>query len=557
MELRGIDTDTDLYQANNKTITRNVGVKVFDGTEDWTYESQYSRFVFDMTDVVKQFGIRKTPGYSSHFPCISDGRTVGQVPMNSIYWAQSIFYIKTDIESDVEEWKAWLAEQYANGTPVTIYYPLATPTTEVKSLYNISETDVAILYKLETAKVPVADVQINGTTIVNNSVANIPLASNTVIGVVKTSSTYGTLSNLPSGYITTAKASDADIEAKTQNYKPIVPYNLDKAVMEGLGNNSLTWADAYKANARNTIGASAVSVSATGTATDEVSYITIDGVQKKLAGGSGGSYHPDLLTFIWSDHQVNDIQWLRADTFSWQSGTVYSAAYGHLEDDIDGKTLQSETVAGVTVQFYLADDGHKICPASEESNVASIYSATGVAWYYVLDTTNQRFKLPRTKYGFTGLRDTVGKYVPESLPNITGELSDQAIHGTSATGAFSAINTRARTNYDSSDHTSQASGADFDASRVSSAYQNGAPVQERATQMYLYFYVGQYTQSAIEQTAGLNAELFNGKADLNLTNAVSNASATAKETATSWGMPDYSSIVSITLPYTAPKTGIF
>lgn len=55
----------------------------------------------------------------------------------------------------------------------------------------------------------------------------------------------------------------------------------------------------------------------------------------------------------------------------------------------------TETIAGTTITFYLATDGHKICPASEESNVAAIYAATGVAWYYILDTANQRFKLPR------------------------------------------------------------------------------------------------------------------------------------------------------------------
>jgi hypothetical protein len=36
--------------------------------------------------------------------------------------------------------------------------------------------------------------------------------------------------------------------------------------------------------------------------------------------------------------------------------------------------------------------------------------------------------------------------------------------------------------------------------------------------MYLYFYVGDYSQSAIEQTAGLNSELFNNKVDLNASN---------------------------------------
>ena len=46
--------------------------------------------------------------------------------------------------------------------------------------------------------------------------------------------------------------------------------------------------------------------------------------------------------------------------------------------------------------------------------------------------------------------------------------------------------------------------------------------------MYLYFYVGQFTQTATEQTAGLNAELFNGKVDLNLNNIdnANNAAAT-------------------------------
>lgn len=40
--------------------------------------------------------------------------------------------------------------------------------------------------------------------------------------------------------------------------------------------------------------------------------------------------------------------------------------------------------------------------------------------------------------------------------------------------------------------------------------------------MYLYFYVGNYTQTAIKQTAGLNAEMFNDKADTDLANVTSN-----------------------------------
>lgn len=144
---------------------------------------------------------------------------------------------------------------------------------------------------------------------------------------------------------------------------------------------------------------------------------------------AGGRQCMPLLSFMWADHVLNDISWLRADTFSWQSGAVYQAAYQHLTADITGKTLQSETVAGTTIQFYLADDRHKICPASEESNVTAIYNATGVAWYYIIDTTNQRFKLPRTKFGFTGLRDTVGKYVAAGLPDHNHTVSIPSNYG--------------------------------------------------------------------------------------------------------------------------------
>ena len=227
-----------------------------------------------------------------------------------------------------------------------------------------------------------------------------------------------------------------------------------------------------------------------------------------------------LFQHQWFDYAVNDLSWLRADTFSWQDGTAYSNAYDHLVADIDGITANTETVGGYTVTFYRATDGHKIVLADQETTVSNIYTATGVAWYYVLDTDNTRFKLPRTKYGFDGLRGNVGDYISESLPNITGRTSG-IITCTGTGEANGALYDNDGVIYDvGSDGGSVWGGIRwyFDASRSSSTYQNGAPVQERGTQMYLYFYVGQYTQSAIEQTAGLNAELFNDKADIDASN---------------------------------------
>ena len=227
----------------------------------------------------------------------------------------------------------------------------------------------------------------------------------------------------------------------------------------------------------------------------------------------------NLLDYKWADHLLNDMSWLRADTFSWQSGDVYKAAYEHLYNDyievgISSDNLYRDRVDDIIVFYWLAKDGHKIAVAGQEAAVQAMYKKTGVAWYYILDTKNKQFKLPRTKFGFTGLRDEVGGYVPESLPNIRAESSGTGLFkggGGSFTGAFVMRDGPNEGIYGSGGGTYF--GVDFDASLSSPTYQDNAPVQERATQMYLYFYVGNFERDAVEQTAGLNAELFNQKMD--------------------------------------------
>lgn len=257
---------------------------------------------------------------------------------------------------------------------------------------------------------------------------------------------------------------------------------------------------------------------------------------------TSSSYHPDLFDTKWSDHIVNDIQWLRADTFSWQGGAVYEAAYQHLADDINGKTLQSETVDGTTIQFYLADDGHKICPASEESNVAAIYAATGVAWYYIIDTTNQRFKLPRRhsqqiirsvknvdgswyrlyadgwveQGGYVATSSDVQKTISllVQMDSVYYDVQIQREYASSP-GATNANLTAmcvwslTTTEFKCWDKYGTSIGIHWQVSGQSaidvSSFQD--------SKKHLYFYVGNFTQTAIENTAGLNAELFNGKLD--------------------------------------------
>ena len=184
-----------------------------------------------------------------------------------------------------------------------------------------------------------------------------------------------------------------------------------------------------------------------------------------------------------------------------------------MEDEYTNGTQGSETIGSYTIQFTTGASGVKIVTAANAGTVEDIFEESGVAWYYILDTANTRFKLPRTKYGFVGLRDTVGNYVPESLPNITGSIkpwADQGFGPGTMSGAFAEGSSLTGS---PSRSTSQAYIATFDASRSSSTYQNNAPVQQRATQMYLYFYVGNTVQSQTEIDVGEISEALNNKWD--------------------------------------------
>lgn len=78
------------------------------------------------------------------------------------------------------------------------------------------------------------DIQIDGTSIVSNGVANIPIASSSTIGAVKTSAAYGTTMIAADGIIKLEQASSTQIKEGTQGYKPIVPEKQHEAVFYGL-----------------------------------------------------------------------------------------------------------------------------------------------------------------------------------------------------------------------------------------------------------------------------------------------------------------------------------
>lgn len=245
---------------------------------------------------------------------------------------------------------------------------------------------------------------------------------------------------------------------------------------------------------------------------------------------------------------------------------------------LDGSYIKvGDTVTWVGTEklsYYEAVDGHRICPATEHSKLFNMYGLTGQAWYYLLDTENTRFKLPRTKYGFTGLRNKVGESVTAGLPNIAGTISgnpngDPNLEAFGETkkevvdinGAFDGIYTNEHAVPDATDMGVMLCGFSIDANRSSSVYGGSDTVQPPAIQMYLYFYVGEFSKTSIEQVAGIKSEIFNNKLDTDAENVTEDGLFVMS--GASFPATDTSKFINLTTnlnngaSYTAPSNGWF
>ncbi len=262
---------------------------------------------------------------------------------------------------------------------------------------------------------------------------------------------------------------------------------------------------------------------------------------------------PSLLQPFWSEYKLNRLDMLRADTFSWQNGVTYSQAYNLLVEEYNNSVSTEQSESGIT--FKVTPRGFRIADATQEQAILNLYNTTGVAGYFILDQANTRFKLPRMKY----LASVNSKQVPITAGTKMTSLGNPlqfGQEGGTSTGwynlVFKPVGTEVRA-------ASLLNGETVTAIAVGKtnlvADLSNAVNPQTLDNMYLYFYIGEYTQTAVEQTAGLNVELFNGKVDLNFNNI--NPSQTAKNTIVGWGMPDYSAGVDITsnTSYTCPSCG--
>lgn len=111
-------------------LTHKVGVKVLDGTEAWTLNGTM-RYVLTISDMATLPG--RMEGLCTHFGYAGSGANEGTYFLTS---SRRLFF-HTKFET-VDDLKAFLAAQYAAGTPVIVVYPLAEETTEHTTAQNLS-----------------------------------------------------------------------------------------------------------------------------------------------------------------------------------------------------------------------------------------------------------------------------------------------------------------------------------------------------------------------------------------------------------------------------------
>lgn len=114
-------------------VKRKVGIKVFDGTE--SFSKSGALYIHSAADKATT----KSPVLCSHFSYFS-GSTSGAADGDLITHTNTNLYFKNGTTATLEAWRAFLAAQYAAGTPVIVIYPLAEETEETVTPQPLNTT---------------------------------------------------------------------------------------------------------------------------------------------------------------------------------------------------------------------------------------------------------------------------------------------------------------------------------------------------------------------------------------------------------------------------------
>lgn len=139
----------DEQEILSGAVTRNVGVKVLDGTEDWTQGAASPTFkaslpVMDSEpkDLQDMLCSHFKPVKTNVTSAVNDNQCAMFTPGGAAKYNKLVIG-KYDMPN-LTAWKQWLADQYAAGTPVIVIYPLNASTTETVSPQKLFKNPVTV-----------------------------------------------------------------------------------------------------------------------------------------------------------------------------------------------------------------------------------------------------------------------------------------------------------------------------------------------------------------------------------------------------------------------------
>lgn len=281
----------------------------------------------------------------------------------------------------------------------------------------------------------------------------------------------------------------------------------------------------------------------------------------ELGGGSGYQ----LFDIVWKDHILNYDETLglvQAGSYMYKeaiAGTRYGypETYQKLIDEYTDVNNTTDTVDGVTVTINA--NGHKFYDIADKATFDNMFAITGEAYYYGIDTTNERVFMPRLTRTKAGTTSDVGKYNPAGLPNVYAEINPRTVNTGSSPGTIGDASGMASLTVrgGDTDIATMTFGSNnrredllvIDASLNSNIYGASSTVEYASTKLIPYFVVGNTADwtgmsTVVNQGMDILSQVANkATTDLdNLTNA-------GKIVVANLGMPS-----NVTLPLTLPAS---
>lgn len=220
-------------------LTVDRALTTYDGSESWqTYTGGNG---YRLTEAQMKSGY-DVGGLSDWLPTITSVSNFGirfGSNNNTIYVTQ----IADNIAgvTDIDEWQSYLSNN-----PLNVVYPLATPQT-----YQLTPTQITLLlgnntiyadcgnstveYRQDSTRAlakKVDDVQVNGTSITNDGVANIPIASANNLGVVRINANNGI--TISDGQLVINRSGTSLIKAGQNSARPITPSEQEYSTFYGM-----------------------------------------------------------------------------------------------------------------------------------------------------------------------------------------------------------------------------------------------------------------------------------------------------------------------------------